>query len=147
MGHTFCRLWFHLVWSTKDREPLLTQEIRPQLYFHIKQKAQAQGCYLDAVNGVADHIHCLISIPPKCCVSECVNKLKGESSHWINFHKLTQSHFAWQTGFGAFSVSESHVERVRRYILNQEYHHHGRSYAEEIDAFSRLYKIHTSSSR
>lgn len=144
MSHSFYKLWFHLVWGTKDREPLLLQEIRPLLFKHLIEKATAEDYTIDSVNGMADHVHCLISIPPKYSISEVMNKLKGESSHWINSEKLTKFHFAWQTGFGAFSVSESQAENVRRYINNQEQHHVMRTYAEEVEEFVRLYHAQTS---
>lgn len=138
MGHTLYKLWFHLVWSTKDWEPQLTKEIRPHLFLHIKHKARAEGWVVDTINGMPDHIHCLISIPPKYSISDVVNRLKGESSHWINYEKLTPLHFAWQTGFGVFSVSESQVQRVRRYIVHQEEHHRTKTFAEEIEELARL---------
>lgn len=138
MGHTLYKVWFHLVWATKDRQPFLSQEICQHLFTHLKEKAKAEGYTIDSINGMSDHVHCLISIPPKYSISEVVNKLKGESSHWINAEKLTEFHFAWQTGFGVFSVSESQRAKVRRYIENQERHHRKRTYPEEVEEFVRL---------
>ncbi|HCV41955.1 MAG TPA: IS200/IS605 family transposase [Bacteroidetes bacterium] len=139
MSQTFWKLWVHLVWGTKDSQPLLTNDLRPVLFEHIKGKARLEGYHLDAINGVADHIHCLISLAPRFSISEVANRLKGESSHWINAEKLTKSHFAWQGGFGAFSVSESQIGRIREYIANQEQHHAKQSYAEEVQEFITAY--------
>lgn len=139
MSQTFYKLWVHLVWGTKDSQPLLTKEIRPMVFEHIKGKAWLEGYHLDTINGVADHIHCLMSLSPRFSISEVANKLKGESSHWINAEKLTKIHFAWQGGFGAFSVSESQIGRIREYIANQEQHHAKQSYAEEVQEFITTY--------
>lgn len=139
MSQTFYKLWVHLVWGTKDSRPLLTSNIRSILFEHIKGKARLEGYHLDAINGVADHIHCLMSLSPRLSISEVANKLKGESSHWINSERLTKTHFAWQGGFGAFSVSESQIDRVREYIINQEQHHSKQSYAEEVQEFLTMY--------
>ena len=139
MSQTFYKLWIHLVWGTKDSQPLLAKDIRPLVFEHIKDKARLEGYHIDAINGVADHVHCLMSLPPRFSISEVVNKLKGESSHWINAEKLTKTHFAWQGGFGAFSVSESDIGRVREYIAKQEQHHAKQSYAEEVQEFLTQY--------
>jgi putative transposase len=139
MSQTFYKLWVHLVWGTKDSQPLLTKDIRPIVFEHIKSKARLEGYDLDSINGVADHIHCLMSLPPRFSISEATNKLKGESSHWINAEKLTKTHFAWQGGFGAFSVSESQIGNVREYIVNQEQHHAKQSFAEEVQEFIIMY--------
>jgi len=139
MSQTFYKIWIHLVWSTKDREPYLRKEIREQVFEHIKEKAQKEGYHLDEIDGAAEHVHCLISLQPKFSVSEVVNKLKGETSHWINSTKLTKTHFAWQGGFGAFSVGESDVPSVRTYIQNQEEHHRKKTFAEEVKEFLATY--------
>lgn len=123
MPHTYSRLWVHLVWSTKRRKPVLSDKIRKNLFFHIKKIGAEKGYNIIVVNGVEDHLHCLLSYNPKCSISDIVNELKGESSHWINENNLTKSKFYWQRGFGAFSVCESDLEVVKKYILNQEKHH------------------------
>jgi REP element-mobilizing transposase RayT len=139
MSQTFYKLWVHLVWGTKELQPSLHKEIRGKVLEHIKDKAIEEGYHIDTINGVANHIHCLISLQPRFAISEVMNKLKGESSHWINEHKLTHTHFSWQGGFAAFSVSESDVGKVREYILNQEGHHRKKSFTEEVE---ELFKQH-----
>jgi len=141
MSHTYYKVWIHLVWSTKDREPLLHKGIRQTVFDHIREKARAEGVQIDTINGTQDHLHCLVSIEPKLSISEVVNKLKGESSHWINAGKMTKTHFAWQNAFAAFSVSESQVQKVREYILSQEEHHRRFSFSSEVERFLKHHRI------
>ena len=94
MSQTYYKLWVHFIWSTKNRQPLMQKEIRWKIFNHISNNAKEEGYHLDAINGVADHIHCLISLQPKYSVNEVVNKLKGESSHWINHEGVTSTRFA-----------------------------------------------------
>ena len=131
MRHTFFKIWIHLVWSTKNREPLLIDKIRKNVFFHIKETAVEKDFHLDMINGTEDHLHCLLSLNPKLAISDVVNELKGESSHWLNKQNLMKVKFVWQRGFGAFSLSESNVKTVRKYILNQEEHHRKMSFKEE----------------
>ena len=133
MQHTFFKLWIHIVWSTKGREPLLTDNIRKDVFFHIKENGAKKGFHIDMVNGTENHLHCLLSLHPKYSISDIVNELKGESSHWINEQNLIKPKFLWQRGFGAFSVSESNVGKIRKYILNQEEHHRRMVFKEEWD--------------
>lgn len=143
MGQTFYQIWIHIVWGTRDNQAVLNDDIRHKMFNHIKHKAVEEKTYLDTISGTADHIHCLISINPKYSVSEIVNKLKGESSHWINANQLTSSHFAWQNGYTAFSVSESQVKKVRTYILDQENIHKIFTYPEELKKLLKLHNVHT----
>ena len=84
------------------------------------------------INGIKNHLNCLLSLDPKYSISKIVNDLKVESSHWINSHNFSGVKFSWQRGFGAFSVSESNVKMARIYILNQEEHHKKISFIEEL---------------
>lgn len=139
MSHTYYKIWIHVVWGTKNRQPLMAKQVRNEIFQHIEKKAKDEGYRLDAINGVADHIHCLISLQPKHSISEVVNKLKGESSHWINHERIIPGRFVWQGGFAAFSVGESQVDRVRAYIRNQEKHHQRMSFEFEVQQFLKLY--------
>ncbi len=140
MPQTYFKIWIHLIWCTKNRQPLLKKPFRPKVLNHIKKEATSVGIRSDAINGIEDHVHCLISLNPKYAISDVVNKLKGESSHWINFNDFLAVKFAWQRGYSAFSVSESNVDRVRKYILSQEEHHKKHSFQEEVE---ELYKLHS----
>ena len=123
MPHAFHKLWIHLIWGTKDRHPYLTGEIRNKVLFHIKGEAREKGIHLDTLNGTADHVHALLGLDPDQSIARIMNDLKGESSHWINEGRLVKAHFAWQDGYGVFSVSEQHVGQIVAYVQTQQEHH------------------------
>jgi REP-associated tyrosine transposase len=127
MSHTYHKIWLHIFWGTKCRTPYLTSGLRKKLFAHIRYIAYIKGYHLYIINGVEDHVHCLFSLNPKICISKMINDIKGESSHWINSQKLINQHFTWQQGFSVYSISYKHVDRVRKYIENQENHHNLRS--------------------
>jgi len=112
----YINVWVHLVWTTKNRHPFLTREIRPVVFAHIKENAKAKGIYLDHINGYTEHVHCLISLNANQDIATIAGLLKGESSYWINKNKLTKAKFGWQEEYYAGSVGYSQVEMVRRYI-------------------------------
>lgn len=120
----FWRSYAHLVWTTKNRTPLIGPEIEAALYACLVAKAAELGCYVYAVNGISDHVHLVISIPPKHSVSWVVKNLKGNSSHFVN-HELTarSESFAWQRGYGYLSLGESQLARAVAYVENQKSHH------------------------
>ena len=143
MHRTYYRILFHLIWGTKNRYRYLKPEIRPQLFTHIiEYSKRLPYTQIIEINGWEDHIHTLVSTSPKHSLSWIVNKLKGESSHWMNEEKLVRvGEFGWAEGFGAFSVSESQIEKVREYIRNQEEHHKRLSFEEEYQMFIKKYKV------
>lgn len=135
----FVRIWVHLIWSTKNRDKIITKKLKPVLLNHIIQNAKAKDIYLDHVNCVEDHCHLLISLNALQSISKVAFLIKGESSHWINKRKLSKLHFEWQDEYIAVSVSESQVNKVRKYIQNQEEHHKIKSFAEEYKLFVKKY--------
>jgi putative transposase len=135
----FVRIWIHLIWSTKGRQKLIDKNLRPILLNHIIANAKQKKIYLDQINCVEDHCHCLISLGVSQFISKVAFLLKGESSHWVNDNKLIAGHFEWQDEYIAVSVSESQVEKVRTYIKNQEEHHRVKSFSEEYDIFIKRY--------
>ena len=137
----YLKIWVHLVWTTKNREPLLTPEIKKQLLEHIVKNAVDKDIYIDFINGHLEHVHCLISLGSGQNIDKIVMLLKGESSYWINKNKLIRQKFEWQKEYFAVSVSESSVNRVRDYIKNQEEHHRKRSFQEEYDEFMWKYNF------
>lgn len=123
-----------MVFSTKNRVPFLdSKELRKQVFQHIKQNAAEKGIWLDCVNGYQDHAHCLISLGREQNISKIAQLIKGESSFWINKNKLTKNKFDWQDDYWAESVC--HIERIRKYIYNQEVHHSKNKFIKEIDDF------------
>ena len=109
------------------------------MFRHLKENAETKEIWLDSVNGHAEHIHCLVSMNKDKSISEIVRLIKGESSFWINKSKLVRQKFAWQDDYWAVSVSESHLEKIREYIYQQEDHHRSRSFAEEVQEFMEKY--------
>ena len=127
----YLKVWIHLIWATKNREPVLNKEIRPVLFRHIRNNSEGKEIHLDFINGYHDHVHTLISLKNDQTISRVAQLLKGESSHWINQQNLIPQKLEWQDDYFAVSVSESQVNTVREYIKNQEEHHRKRTFAEE----------------
>ncbi|QKJ30945.1 IS200/IS605 family transposase [Mucilaginibacter mali] len=136
---SFVKIWVHLVFATKNREPLLQKEFRYDVYKHVSENCIDKDIFLQAINGYSDHIHCLISLGKDQNISKISQLIKGESSFWINQNNLTIEKFAWQDDYFAVSVSESQVKTVINYIKNQEIHHSKKSFAEEVDEFMMRY--------
>jgi putative transposase len=134
----FLRVWIHLVWSTRNRFPYLTKNIRYKVFDHIRENARNKGIYLDHINGYVEHVHCLISLNSSQNLATIVNLLKGESSFWINKNELTKVNFAWQEEYYTISVSPSQVNAVREYIRNQEEHHRTKTWLEETEDFNSI---------
>lgn len=137
---SWVRVWVHLVFSTKNREPYLnSRELREKVFNHIKDNAKEKDIWLDSINGYKEHIHCLISLNKEQSISKIAQLIKGESSFWINKNKLTKNKFIWQDDYWAVSVSESHIENVKKYISEQEEHHRIKTFSEEVDEFMKKY--------
>ncbi len=136
---SYIRIWVHLVFATKNREPLLSREIRYKIQEHIIKNCEEKSIYLQAINGYTDHIHCLISLGREQSIANVAQLIKGESSFWINKHKLTNLRFTWQDDYFAVSVSESVLPKVISYIKNQEQHHAEKSFDDEISEFKKIY--------
>ena len=116
---SFVKIWVHLVFSTKNREPLLTKEVRIKLHQHIIENAKEKGIFIISVNGYTDHLHCLISLGKEQTIAKVAMLIKGESAFWLNKQKIITSFFSWQDDYFAVSISESQVEKVKAYIINQ----------------------------
>lgn len=128
---SYLAVWVHAVWSTKRREPYLSDKIRKRVFDHIAIQCRSKGIRIDRVNGYVDHVHFLFSLRPQQSVARIMNQVKGESSRWINQHKLTPKPFAWQNDYYACSVSERNLNRVRDYLDHQEEHHRPQPYYVE----------------
>ncbi len=131
------RVWIHFVWSTKNREPFLTNEIRNKVFEHIKENANTKDIYIDLIGGYVDHVHCLISLGTDQSMEKIMQLIKGESSFWINKNNLCKTKFGWQDEYFAVSVSESGMASARRYIAKQEEHHKLISFDEEFNEFMK----------
>lgn len=142
MSHSLLKIWIHGVFGTKDRTSLIYNTFEKQLHLHIKEKLENElDCKVRIINGTEDHIHLLFLLSPGFNIKNIFQNIKGESSHWINQSSLIKNKFAWQTGYGAFSVSESMVKEVEKYIDNQKEHHTKMTYEEEIKLFIKKYGL------
>jgi putative transposase len=118
------RLYYHIVWATKERLPLITSDKETELYNYIIGKSNSLNCILHAIGGIEDHIHLVVSIPPTIAISEFVKKIKGSSSHYFNKNICpTSQKFAWQEGYGIFSLGSKQLEQAIVYVQNQKIHH------------------------
>lgn len=136
---SYTNLLYHIVYATKQRAPLITNTLRPRLHEYLGGTVRGLGGIALEINGTNDHVHILAKLRPTISVSEFLSKLKSGSSGWAK--RQTADRFGWQARFGAFSVSESQVERVRRYIRNQEEHHRKLSFDEEFKVLLRAHRI------
>jgi putative transposase len=128
-------LFVHAVWATKERQPLLIQDVLEKLLSHIRENARTKNIHIDSLNGHKDHIHCLISMDSSQTLANILNLIKGESSFWINKNKLTKSKFEWQDDYFASSVSPSVIAKVRHYNQNQNTHHQKKTFKQEYEEF------------
>ncbi len=132
MAGTFTNLLYHIVFSTKNRAPLVGADIRDDLYEYVGGIIRGEGGVLLEIGGMPDHVHLLTKFKPVKSVSEMLNRIKAKSSKWVHTTKLAEQDFGWQDGYAAFSVSESQVPAVRLYLQNQEQHHQIQSYPDEV---------------
>ena len=139
MPHYHAKIWVHLITATKNRSLLIDPSSEQEIYGNMWQELLLLGCPTDVINGMPDHVHSLFLLNPKHALSSVIQQVKGSTSHWINDKKLLAGYFAWQTGYAAYSVSESRLETVRRYILNQKEHHKNLTLAEESNWLSKLH--------
>lgn len=141
MPHTFTNLLVHVVFSTKDRQPFLDTELRPRLFPYMGGIVRELGGVPLALNGPNDHVHALVTVPATLALADLMRVLKTNSSRWVHEQWPQRCSFAWQTGYGAFSVSKSNAPEVERYITGQEEHHRHVSFQEEFLAFLRRHGI------
>jgi putative transposase len=141
VSHSFTNLLFHVVFSTKHREPSLDPEIRSRLFEYFAGLTRPDGDDLLSVNGTADHVHLLLRMRQDHRLADVIRNLKARSSQWIRRSFPERRAFTWQAGYAAFTVSQSQVNRVRQYIARQEQHHHRRTFAEELAALLRANEI------
>ena len=133
--HSYSRCWVHVIWGTHNREKVLNKRVAADLSRFPGQYAEVHGVYMKINYVNAEHVHALIDLPTAFSIEKLMQLLKGSSSHWINSNDVITEKFAWGRGYGAFSVSESNVYQLARYIANQEEHHRVRTFEEELKEF------------
>lgn len=131
MPSTYSNLLYHIVFSTKDRERLITNDFKEELYRYMAGITREEGGTLLEIGGIEDHVHLLAKLKPSIAVSDMLRLIKTNSSKWMHEEKK-HARLGWQEGYAAFSVSESQVVAVRRYIRNQAAHHRRQSFQEEF---------------
>jgi REP element-mobilizing transposase RayT len=141
MPHSFNKIWIHAIWATKERLPLINASVEDKIHPFISVQLREQGCLVKIINGMPDHIHCLFLLNPQKSIAEVIKQIKGSSSHFVNQNNLILEKFAWQTGYAAYSVSESVVDKVFLYIKNQKQHHTMKTFQQEYDEFLKLYGL------
>jgi len=141
MAHTYTNIAIHALFSTKNRVPHVDPELKRELHPYMGGVLRNLKAKTIALNGPADHVHFLAVIPPTLCVAELMGKVKSNSSGWVHEKWPARSDFAWQIGYTAFSVSQSNIEAVRKYIENQEAHHRKVSFKEELIAFLKKHGV------
>jgi putative transposase len=135
MSQSLAHLHIHLVFSTKNREPFLTDSVREVLHAYMATVLKNLGCVPVLINSVEDHVHLLFDLARTASVSQVVEDVKKSSSQWIKTQGVEFAAFAWQAGYGAFAVSASNVEMVRAYVVNQREHHRTKTFQEEYRLF------------
>ena len=138
MAQTLHRILIHVVFSTKDRVPLIRESHRPNLFAYLGGIVRSLGCEPLIVDGVADHVHILLTLPPTLTLAEAMRTIKAKSSHWMRQHVQG---FAWQPGYAAFSVSQSNVGGVKRYIADQAEHHEKVVFKDEFLSLLKLHEL------
>ena len=133
MANTYTCLYYHVVFSTKNREPWIGQSIQKRVWEYLGGIARKNHIVPIKIGGIDDHIHLVLSIPPTLLVSKAVQLLKGGSSLWFHkeFHRST---FRWQDGYGAFTVSKSQITAVVRYVEEQREHHRHQTFQDEYQS-------------
>lgn len=132
MPRAFTQCFLHLVFSTKHREPWITTDLEPRLFEFIGGILRDLGCSAVAINGAPDHIHLLVQAPPAISMADIVRHVKSRSSKWMHETFPSLRNFAWQQGYGGFTVSTSQAGVVKSYIEGQKVHHRSRDFCEEF---------------
>lgn len=141
MASTFTSIHVHIVFSTKNRKPWIELDWESRLWTYIGGIATKNGMKPIQIGGIEDHIHVLVGIPPTLALSRATQLLKGGSSQWVHNEFPGLARFAWQDGYGAFSVSRSALSEVAAYIRNQREHHRTRTFEDEYRLLLKKHEI------
>jgi REP element-mobilizing transposase RayT len=141
MTHTFTHLATHVIFATKNRAPLINPNMKADLYAYMGGIVREMGGKAIHINGMPDHVHLLIYLPPTVAMAEAVRVLKANSSRWVHERWRDSRRFGWQRGYGAFSVSRTAIPDVERYIASQEQHHRKVTFEQEFLVLLKLHEI------
>ena len=141
MANTYSKIYIHLIFAVQGRTNIINKNLKDELHKYICGIINNKDRKVYAINGMPDHIHVLVSIKPNCLISDLLREIKAGSSGWINTNKKIPGKFSWQEGFGAFSVSQSQVDKVIAYIDNQEIHHQKSTFKQEYVGLLKKYNV------
>lgn len=141
MPQSLARVYIHLVFSTKHRQPCIAEAIRPRLWEYLGGILRQSECPSVMIGGVSDHVHVLFLLSRTLSLASIVEEAKTASSKWIKTQDEALDSFHWQSGYGAFSVSESNVAAVTAYIANQEEHHKKMTFQDELRLLFRKHNV------
>lgn len=131
MANTYHQIYIQTVFAVKFHHAIIQRTWRPELMGVIGNLLNKTGCKTIIVNGTHDHVHCFFGLKPRFAVSDIMQDIKAKSSNWINENKTVKHRFEWQSGYGSFSYSRSHIDQVYQYIQNQEKHHQNKTFRKE----------------
>lgn len=141
MPQSLNRIYIHIVFSTKNREPFISDDIKDELFDYLGGICKNLECNPLQVDGYKDHVHILCQLSKKITLIKLLEDVKSSSSRWIKTKDHKFSNFYWQSGYGAFSVNPTEIETVKNYIQNQEEHHRVKSFQDEYRAFLKKYDV------
>jgi REP element-mobilizing transposase RayT len=141
MANSYISCYLHVVFSTKNRRPLIDSDLQKRLWPYLGGIARENGIKALSIGGISDHVHLLLSLPSTITIAKSVQLIKGGSSKWIHETFPVKKDFAWQEGYGAFSINISIIEETIKYIERQEEHHRKRSFKEEYFDFLKKHGI------
>jgi putative transposase len=141
MANSYTNILIHFIFSTKNREKIITEKFQERLHPYMGGIARENNMKALAIGGVEDHVHLLISLPPTLPIAKAIQLIKGGSSKWVHDTFPALKKFKWQQGYGAFSVSVSQVENTIAYILGQREHHRKKTFQDEYIAFLKKHNV------
>ncbi|MBD3287618.1 hypothetical protein GF337_02340 [candidate division KSB1 bacterium] len=137
----YSRCWLHLMWATVEQQKYIEPDARGKISDYLLEYSSLKEIFMAANFVYSNHVHVLVDLPAEYTIDELTKLLKGRTANWVNENRLMTMRFAWESGFAAFSVSQSSFEEVKKYFANQNEYHRKRSYQEELEAFLSAYKI------
>jgi REP element-mobilizing transposase RayT len=141
MPQSLANVLVHLIFSTKNREPLITADVERELHRYMASICRAQQCPSHEIGGASDHVHLACSLARTMTLANLVEEIKTGTSKWIKTKSNAYARFSWQAGYGAFSIGQSQLGAVKRYIGNQREHHRLRTFQDEFREFLRKYQV------
>lgn len=141
MPHSFAKVAIHALWSTKQCQPLIIENVEKQIHNFLSEELVEIGCPVEIINGMPDHVHTMFLLNPQKSVTDVIKHIKGTSSHSVNHQNLISRKFSWQTGYAAYSVSESQLGKVFEYIKNQKQIHKNKTFQQEFEELLLLHGL------